>query len=251
MVTPDLHEPFQRPLDQYDKENTILAQVKCELKEGVTRTINAYSKSGPGLGYDAEWLTRWAAKIDLKTSAQETGGLNPTFSYNDIPPIFSFGAALGGNADATRTESIGITWSVQELLRENIAIPCKKIGGYQIESDLKISDFLQRKAFLARVPGNISKTKLQSPYSVFSYQSTFISSYNGSINPAWKFTQVGINNSSTLASISRSRTDDITITMGPAEKDEFGGYRLTETAEDVRRALLFGQAVRTRIFPVF
>jgi len=249
ITTPDIYEAYEQPTDQDDKENAILAQVKCELQQGILATISEYKNRGPGYGFNANWLYGWAAKINLRISAQEKGVASPNTNYINPSGIISASLGLTASADATRAEIIGLTWSVREILSKPFNLPCAHRKESTIESDLKITDFLLRKAFLARIPGNIEIEKLKSPFDVFSYQVTFVTTYSANATPSWKFTRVSINPASPFFDASRTRTDDLTITMGPAQKDEFGGYRLAPDAEDVQRANLFGQAIRSQSVP--
>ncbi|MBB3461344.1 hypothetical protein [Rhizobium sp. BK377] len=246
LAIPAMHGIFEDTSDQTDKENTLVNLVKCQLKEGVVSVLNQYATTGPGKGYGAHWLERWAAKVTFTLTAKETGGLSPNFSYTNPPEVFSLGVGVNSNTDATRTETTGVTWSVPDIIADAAIIPCRHFGPIQVYSNLDISEWLVRKAFLARVPGNIDRQKLNSPFNAFNYEATFVSSFSGGVNPSWSFTRRDVNSNTTLLSISRVRTDAITITMGPAEKDEFGGFRLAPDAEDIRRATLFGQAVRAQ-----
>lgn len=246
--TPDIQEPYEDSALQRFKENAIVNQVKCELHQGILDTIEAFKKEGPGYGYNSDWILNWAAKINLRISAQEKGTISPNAGYTSPAGIFSLAGGLSASADATRAEIIGFTWSVREILSRQFPRPCVRIGESKIEGDLKIADFLLRKALIARVPGNIEYEKLKSPFDVFSYQVTFVTTYGGNGTPSWKFTRVSVNPGSPFFDTSRTRTDDLTITMGPAQKDEFGGYRLSQDAEDVQRASLFGQSIRNQGF---
>ncbi|WP_321383944.1 hypothetical protein [Rhizobium sp.] len=244
VTIPEMQKPRQSSDDQRDKENTLVNLIKCQLKEGVSSVLKEYGEGGPGKGYGAGWIKSWAAKVTFTLTAKETSGFSPNFSYKNPPGIFSLGIGASADADATRTEATALTWSVPEILSDAATIPCKHFGPFKVTSDLQIAEWLLRKAFLARVPGNIDRQKLGTPFSAFTYEATFVSTYSGGINPGWSFSRRSINDSTTLFSLSRSRTDSVNITMGPASKDDFGGYQLAPDAEDIRRASLFGQAVR-------
>jgi hypothetical protein len=246
LTIPEMQGPLEDTNDQIDKENTLVNLVKCQLKEGLSKALLQYDASGTGKGYSIRWIERWAAKVTFTLTAKETGGLSPTFSYTNPTKIFALGLGTEAGTDATRTETTGVTWSVPEILSDAARIPCRHFGRFQVYSNLQISEWLVRKTFIARVPGNIDRQKLTSPFNAFNYEATFVSSFSGGVNPSWNFTRRSVNNNTTLLSLSRTRTDAITITMGPADKDEFGGYKLAPDAEDIRRATLFGQAVRAQ-----
>ena len=244
VTIPEMQEPLESSDDQRDKENTLVNLVKCQLKQGLSSVLREYSTEGPGKGYDASWIKGWAANVTFTLTAKETSSFSPNFSYKNRLEIFSLGVGGDAGADATRTETTALTWSVPEILSDAATIPCKHFGPFKVTSDLQIAEWLLRKAFLARVPGNIDRQKLDTPFNVFNYEATFVSTYSGGINPGWSFNRRSVNDSTTFFSLSRSRTDSVNITMGPADKDDFGGYKLARDAEDIRLATLIGQAVR-------
>ncbi|MBB3303292.1 hypothetical protein FHT72_006984 [Rhizobium sp. BK077] len=244
VTIPEMQTLLENSDDQRDKENTLVNLVKCQLKQGVSSVLHEYSSEGPGKGYDASWINDWAAKVTFTLTANETSKFSPNFSYTNHPEVFSLALGADAGADATRTETTALTWSVPEILSDAATIPCKHFGPFKVTSDLQIAEWLQRKAFLARVPGNIDRQKLDTPFSVFNYEAIFVSTYGGGINPGWSFNRRTVNDNTTFFNLSRSRTDSVNITMGPASKDEFGNYQLARDAEDVRLATLIGQAVR-------
>jgi hypothetical protein len=90
-----------------------------------------------------------------------------------------------------------------------MAGPCHKKGGVMIHGDLKIADFVQRNAFLQRVPGTLTQ-----PFTAFNYQVVFVVDFGGDANPVWTLTDV---TPGFVVRAGRTKTNDLTITMGPVE----------------------------------
>jgi hypothetical protein len=132
-----------------------------------------------------------------------------------------------------------------------------------IQSDLKIAEFIFNKAFIASVPGSVPQPRdamasankpaaatppKAIPYSIFSYEIAFVASYGGNITPTWKFARITADPSSPLFMSSRQKTNDLTVTLGPATPATKNHPALVSSkAEGVSMSLLIGQAVASSI----
>ena len=86
-----------------------------------------------------------------------------------------------------------------------------------IESDLKIDDFIYDKAIVASF-GNDTSVHLEwAPFSVFQEQVFFTAVYGGTATPAWKFARAAVNQTTTLATVSRDEINTLVITLGPLD----------------------------------
>ncbi len=241
-------------------ENIIVNNIKCELHRGVQDTLDYF-------GDDAriQWLKTWGATVTLKISVDEKSGLNPGVSLTtplensikafpvggNVTTPQSIALALGGSgsADATRVETIAFTYSFKDLLTEGrIDNPCDHEDGVMIQSDLKIGQFIFDKSFIATVPGSVESKKKASPFSVFSYQLTFVASFGGNITPTWKFARISVNPTSPFFNASRTKTNDVTVTLGPATPATAKSpAQVSPQVNEVHFAKLIGQAVATAI----
>ncbi|MGA7811203.1 MAG: hypothetical protein WCB02_42065, partial [Bradyrhizobium sp.] len=73
---------------------------------------------------------------------------------------------------------------------------------------------------------------------VIYYEVSFEITTAAGLTPMWKFTNVNVNPTGTLATASRDRTHDLQITMGPGNSNG-----LTGTAASAQQAGDFGRTV--------
>jgi len=256
LLVPEKQELFQDRIDQRLNENDLVNRIKCELHKGIQDTLAAYSPKGRHAGNSVEWLRRWAAKVSFEITVEEKGGLGPGVSVAKTfadSTMLTLGFGLSGSGDVTRDENISFTYLIKDLLAEGYIRECDLATGILITSDLKIDQFIEDKAFLAKVPATVfgpgGRRKydpdVQGPFDVFTYSVTFVVSYGFSATPSWKLTQVSVNPSGTFASASRQRTHKITITLGKAEDPAVA--KLNAEAEAEHNAKLIGQAVANAI----
>ncbi|CAM2783354.1 hypothetical protein JHFBIEKO_2210 [Methylobacterium mesophilicum] len=258
--TPTMEEPLQQYGNQRLFENIIVQHVKCELRQGLEVALNDDLYKG----HRIDWLRNYGAKVTLKITSDEKSAVSPNIALTNILPnatkIFPFGGnvtrgqsfavGLGGtlSANATRAESIGFTYDFQSLIKnESFVAECPGSNGFQINSNLRIAEFIRNKVFIARVPGATYPIGSASPFNTFNYEVTFVSSFGGSLNPTWTFLEVAATGSP-MFSAARTKTHYLNITLGPA----IPGTRsrppiLYQQAEDVHIASLIGQSVANAI----
>jgi hypothetical protein len=265
LFVPEMQEFYKAPTDEKFDENTLVNQIQCELHKGVQDTL-ANSGKGAFSGKSVDWLNKWGAKVTLALTVDEKGGLNPGLTFmqpmqNEMfkfptgnvtqSQSFSLGLGIQASSDATRKETIGFTYAFADLLKKKpITEACSDENGMLINSDLKIGQFIENKAFIAKVPGTVNPSKKgDSPFSAFTYEATFVVVYGGSITPTWKLAQISANASSSFLSLVRTKTNDIIITMGPVNTDSTptAPATLGSEAEQAHLAALIGQAVANSI----
>lgn len=158
------------------------------------------------------------------TNTSEFQNTIKVFSKNGnviFPKFFSLGLGATGDAHSTRAETIGFTYSNKKLLEEYELRPygCDfGMNGIQIQSDLKIDDFIWNKATLVRYGVVTTTPGGKNPFNVFQETLTFVVSLGGSITPTWKFTTVVLNPNSPSLSAMRSETNTLIITIGPLQR---------------------------------
>jgi len=256
---PEAQEFYEPKAFEKADENVIVNQVKCEIHLGVQNALDDFGDS-------VAWLKTYVAKVTFKLTMDEKGTLSPGVSYIkpfssavltfagapsvSVSRMFSLGGGVSGSSEAQRIETLGFTYKVSDLLKEGrLTPPCSNETGILIHSDLKIPDFIVNKAYIARVPGSVSEAIAsprglgQNPFNAFNYEVSFDVIYSGNITPSWKFTFVTANPSSPLFSSSRSRTHDVTITMGPSAGSSNGTPLLSSDGQGIHEAALIGQAV--------
>lgn len=243
LYTPDLHEAYQPAKEEKLDENAIVNRIKCELHKGVQDVLYKYRESPDYIGKSVNWLTGWGAAVTLKITADEKSSLNPGFSMPVVPHAerLALGGGIQASANATRAETIGFTYRFDDLLAEGPIAQCNRSGPIIVTSDLKIGEFIENKAFLAAVPGTVPVR--QKVFDAFSYQATFVIVYSAGITPTYKFIDVTANPEAPFLNGSRTRTHDITITIGEAAGSKAGPNKLSSRAEAQNYIQTLSQAI--------
>jgi hypothetical protein len=264
-VAPD---PDRKPSDPYYSTNgafqsALVEHIRCSIGKGLARAKDA------GIS-DASWLWSggkggWGATASLELQVEEMSGLSPSASGSEQWGIFhgkfltypeTFFLGLGGNvmAHSTRAETITFSFANVDLLNTEerartpdnpSGVDCSKhMNGIQIESDLKLDQFIWDKATVA-VSGNptsfVSRGGLkQNPYGTFQDQLTFVAAFGGNITPTWHIEQVIVNPGSPFFSATRTKTDTLIITFGPLKS--LKPLVLGDLAQQQHNAALIGAA---------
>jgi hypothetical protein len=210
------HAPGQAsPQGMY--EYNIVQHIQCEIRNGVWRASQL-----PNSG----WLRQYGGLATLKLIVEDQGSLSPNASF--LTPFglvgaqsFTLGIGASGSANATRTETMAFTYSDGELYRnavidaKNGIRDCNKLQqGVQINSDLKIGQFIYDKVVVAGAQGPQIKN-----FSQLQFEINFVASLSGNITPTWKFTRTTVNGSGSLLSATRTNTNDLIVTLGPLNAD--------------------------------
>jgi hypothetical protein len=251
------HQPGL-PSPEGNIENIIVSHIDCELEQGI------YQASALP---NSKWLTQlkpqqWGVQVTLSITADELNQLDPSASL--IKPIgtaasmqsFTFGFGANGTAHSTRDETISYTVSTPTLFRfaqerakrNNGVVSCATDqNGVMIQSDLKIAQFIYDKMSIE--PEELtSGNPYWPPLDTFQNQLTFVIALEGSVNPVWKFTKVIVDSNSTLFSFTRTKTDALTITLGPySPPSAKGPASLSPSAQNLHSAAIFGSATASAI----
>jgi hypothetical protein len=242
--------------DSYLLVTAIVQSVHCEIANAVKNTIDDAAQGSTVSGRSsAEWLKHWGAQVTLTLTLEEKTTINPTGVLTPVGPlttIFTLAGSLLGSADATRTDAVNFYYTVPDLYKQ---APCHtgiqpKDGATSllIQSDLKLQEWLQDQ-ILPSAAGTITlPTSPNGPLgkNVISHEVKFQVVTTGGITPAWKLVQVNFNQSGTLFEVSRLRTHDLQITLGPGD---FKGLT-TFAANNAHLASQIGLAVSTNLTPL-
>src|SRR5262249_5917968 len=154
---------------------------------------------------------------------------------------------------ATRTDKLGMFYSVKELRRgfPSRSLSCipdqRAHADLFIQSDLKLRDWLSAalRPYYANI---IHYEKYKSPSNTISHQVKFQIVSTGSLNPQWKLVRVTANTGNTqFLAGGRDRTQDLTITFGPTTKGGGGQPELATSAQLSHLAQQIGNAVSDAI----
>lgn len=246
LIVPDLQEPYQSPKQEKFDENAILSRITCELTKSVYETLHEYRPGGLYTGKSVEWLLNWGSMVTLKISADEGSAIKPGFFIPAVPGLqrLSIGGGLNASSNITRAETIGVTYAFRDLLeKRKIPGDCDREGPVLITSDLKIKQFISNKVFLAAVPGTIPDR--ETPFDAFTYQATFVVAYSGGVTPSYHFVDVTANPDSPFLTANRSRTHDITLTLGPTYGRVGGKLFLSQRAQEQNYTQVLSQSIAT------
>ena len=248
MTVPGI-EDFSQKVPEGLEENTIVNQVKCEIHLGVQDALANPMPNGNSIA----WLKDWAAKVSMTLTVDEKGALAPglTFSspFEKASQTFSMDLGAAASTQATRKETIQFTYAFDDLLNEGkIKGPCSNEDGVLVHSDLKIHEFIMNKVMVAQISGSVvagapPPPNVGSPYSTFSDQVTFVVAVSANANPSFKLVRFAINSKASLVSASRTKTQDILITLAKKDKSATATSpaTLSQEGENVHNAQLIGQ----------
>jgi hypothetical protein len=246
----DTHKPGE-PSSEAAFENMIIAHVQCEIQRGLIEALKI--RPNPENIHDLDWLRNLVIAVQLKIQVDEQGTVAPSTLVTVPLSVATIAAGASGNAHASRTETISFNVSAQELEVEAKQVMARnhwtsmscadRQKAILIESDLKIDQFIYDKAYIAtsgevpRKPGNAL------PYTVFSEQITFVTTFMASATPTWIFKRVIVDPSGPLLSANRIRTHDvqITISKGTAATPT-SAAQLSREGQDVQTAARIGSA---------
>jgi hypothetical protein len=194
--------------------------------------------------------------------------LSTTYAYGPLisPQSYAFGFGGTASADATRKETLSLYFDFKQLTDRKSLIEAKaridqgsgnlplcndifSKNGILVQSDLKLKEWLMGALFPAHLPGtetayqqSLEMEAKKDKKDVIGHEITFVIIYGGNVTPSWKLVRVSANQGSTLFSAQRSKTQDLTISMGPQSKDA-----LATAAQNTVLASQIGQAVANSI----
>jgi hypothetical protein len=233
----------------------IVTNITCEAQDAFYDLYQDY-KIRKGDKESGTFMNDWGVQITLKITTDEKGSVNPTVNW--LPPspvtnVFNLAAGATLSSEATRTNVLNSYYLVSDL-RNRRCPPQIRGGPFLLESDLKLKEWLYDMV-LASGSGVVQfgKDAIGGPFkgSVISHEVKFEIISSGTVTPTWKLTRVQYNPTGTLLSLSRDRTHDLTITIGPADSTYViapNGVRQkvyipSQQAADIHLSNLIGSAV--------
>jgi hypothetical protein len=204
--------------------NKVVNLLKCEVGRAVVSALR-YDQENvrqfPGRTRSIKWLEDWGAWLTIKFTVTEKGALSPGVTTKDpLPNSQTFMLGLGGlfSSEATRVEQVQYLLIFRDYIPRGGRIleeppPCQQLhGSILLQSDLKVKDWLDAALYPYFITANIRPV----PPKVLSYDLSFAAVASGTITPTWTLVRVTATGNP-LASVSRTRTDGLTITMGEVD----------------------------------
>jgi hypothetical protein len=216
----------------------ILTNITCELRDAVVGLHQEYP--------EGTFLESWGIQTTLTLTIDEKGAIAPSVLWTPPSPasaIFSLASGVNFSADATRKDTINAYFLVSDLERAQCSPASRPNGAFLLQSDLKLSEWL-----FDAVGAQLTKTvdfkatTLAVKTNVLQHEVKFEIVTSGTVNPSWKLTRVIVNPAGNLFSAGRTRTHDLLITLGPAEKavvtevTKSGGRRVTVAVRPIPQA---------------
>ncbi|MBH5396404.1 hypothetical protein HZZ13_01050 [Bradyrhizobium sp. CNPSo 4010] len=190
----------------------ILINITCELRAAVTDLRAAYP--------EGTFLDGFGIQTTLTLTYDEKGALAPGVNWSPPSPadaVFSLGAGLTVSSDATRTNKIDAYYLVSDLQKATCSDESRPNGAFLLQSDLKLSEWLFTAVSASMTNTvNFKTATLAVKDSILQHQVKFVISTNATATPSWTLTRVTVNPSGNFLSLDRTRTNDLTITLGPA-----------------------------------
>ncbi|MGC2777770.1 MAG: hypothetical protein WA418_19255 [Bradyrhizobium sp.] len=192
----------------------ILANITCELRDAVAGLHQEYPQG--------TFLDSWGIQTTLTLTIDEKGAIAPSVLWTPPSPasaIFSLASGLNFSTGATRKDAINAYFLVSDLEQAQCSPASRPNGAFLLQSDLKLSEWL-----FDAVGAQLTKTvdfkatTLAVKTNVLQHEVKFEIVTSGTANPSWKLTRVVANPAGNLFSAGRTRTHDLLITLGPAEK---------------------------------
>jgi hypothetical protein len=208
---PDIQEVGDRTEGQRFVQALII-NITCELRAALDDLRLAYP--------EGTFIDSWGIQTTLTLTYDEKGALAPGVLWTPPSPadsVFSLGAGFSVSSGATRMNKINAYYLVSELKKARCSDAARPNGLFLLQSDLKLSEWLFD-AVSASMTNTINfrNTTLAVKENVLQHEVKFEVDTTGTLAPSWKLTRVTVNPSGNLFSTSRTRTNDLLITLGPA-----------------------------------
>lgn len=198
---------------------SIAAHVKCEMHRAVALE---YAPGDP----NRKVLYNWAAKIALTIRAFDKGNFNPNVSWVNGVEILK--TSLGAQVETNGTREMTMTYYLpfKEMLPSadvtdtaGQQLDCSKVSSEvePIAGNLGIENTLQAALQSWDGFGTLSDRIEGGPFETITHKASFQVIGGMNATPTWTFTDVTVNPNPTFLSATRTRTDELLITMGPTQ----------------------------------
>jgi hypothetical protein len=196
----------------------IVTNINCEITEAVNYVVAQDKKLAAANGgvRQAAWFDGWGVQTTLILTLDEKGGINPTVNW--LPPspvtsVFNLSGTATLSSDANRVDKLNSYNTVKQFLA---APKCTRPGGaFLLQNDLGLREWLVDVILGANTGVITFPAAASSNNNVLSHEIKFEVTTSGGLTPGWKLTRVSINQSGSGLTLSRDRTHDLTITLGP------------------------------------
>ena len=237
--------------------SSILLNITCEVQDSLYDVIEEDEedlKERRSNYRSTKWLENWGVQLALSLQIDEKGSVD--VNATGLPPspnsaILSLTGGSSAASTATRVDKLNSFHAVKDLARQKCSPGGRPGGLYMMQSDLKFKEWLKIN-LMSDFSGYVTyPTSADGPFkqNVISHQVKFIIETSGSFNPGWRIARVLVNQGNNFLSASRTRTHDLTITLGPLDKEQLKAGRIapSRAAENAALASDIGISVANNI----
>jgi hypothetical protein len=227
--------------------HAIIASIHCEIRNAISDVINQdinMANLNHGVR-NAAWIDKWGVAMQLTLTIDEKGSLSPSAVWtppNPMTALFTLGGGISASSDATRIDVYNYNYTVKDLYAQG---PCGSVdnadvplGSLLIQGDLKTKEWLWSQVDVVRSGDGVITNKS----SALTHEVKFEVDTSGTLNPAWTFVHVTVNQGGPLLFASRNRTHDLLLTFGPVDP---GTKQLVSSAANVFLAAQIGNAINS------
>jgi hypothetical protein len=226
-------DDFSNRVSEQQFVQALLTHITCELRGAVDYVHQTFPR-------EVLFIDGYGIQTTLTLTYDEKGGLAPGISWSPPSPasaLFTLGAGLTLSGSATRIGTIDGYYLVSDLKKATCSEGALTHGAFMLQDDLKLGAWLVA-AIIAekRNVENFRDASLVSKDgSVLQHEVKFVIETDASATPSWKLTRATVNPGTDFLTLSRTRTNDLIITLGPAEPKVVAAH-----ARDGRRVAVVG-----------
>jgi len=210
-------------------EGAIVQSIHCELRKALDTVLANNERH-------AYFVKDWAVQVALTLTVDETTIVAPTIAMTFLPSLFTLGLSGNASTQATRVDTFNFYYPVKTLLDRG---PCADnfiaqfphgSGSLLIRSDLKTEEWL------FSILSNKVTVDSEDPKNGMQHRVTFIVDTGGGVTPGATLATVTLMPTGVFLTADRKRTHDLTLTFGPADKDQQALKVLAPSAQTLYQA---------------
>ncbi len=202
----------------------IVQNITCEVQDAIVYVYEQDAIVDPTLSH-LKWLNTWGIQIELLLTIDEKGSLGPSVNWLPFSPataVFNLAGGASLSSDATRTDKMYSYYAVSDLKRLGYCSASSRPNGpFLLENDLKLREWLVDNVTFGATGEVHYPTSTGGPLgqNVISHEVKFDILTSANATPTWKFKLVTVNPTGSFLALSRERTHDLIITLGPGGKN--------------------------------
>ncbi len=217
----------------------IVHNITCEVRDSINYVYDQDQPVDPRFK-NLTFMKDWGVQVELALTIDEKGSLGPSVNWMPHSPasaIFNITGSATLSSDATRIDKLYAFYTVADI-RKHRYCDARPTGPFLLENDLKLKEWLFEAVMLEGNREVNFSTDPNGPFksTVLSHEIKFDILSSGNVTPTWKFKLVTVDPSGNLLGLSRERTHDLIITLGPTTPAPGGKTQPSLTAANAALA---------------